>query len=251
MGSTQHGATKPSSLAVRTTVVFGSVRTSTMQLQDWTSAVAIQFSGIGAVSVRFHHGSPHGAKPKGKSWRRLWQVSGSGRRETSPIRKLNHRRKSPHILDKSCEQRGVIVVPPDQSKGQRQLQISYRYQRHVLRTSPTRGTADKRHAESTRHEAQNRRLIQAFLNDARRFQATAKTRVHQAVVEKGTLPPRKPDEGSTAQVPQAKRLCLGHRMAFRHCEHQVDQCNIKLRQFAIYVADGKQESGSSCPDRTA
>src|SRR6266446_4717010 len=68
-----------------------------------------------------------------------------------------------------------------------------------LRTSPTCSAADERHTQSARYKTENGRFIHRLLNDLRRFQASAKTLMHQAVVVGQAFPPRKPHKRSIAQ----------------------------------------------------
>src|SRR6266853_4297675 len=77
----------------------------------------------------------------------------------------------------------------------------------------------------------------------RRFQATAKTHVHQAVVVNGAFPPRKPNERSVVQIPQPELLRFCERISLGRCQHQIDRSDFELRQFAIYVGDREHESG--------
>src|SRR6185503_7999076 len=112
-----------------------------------------------------------------------------------------YRWQEPHIGHEFVKQWRSVVLPPDQSERQRQSQICHWQQRHALGTAPTGGTADERHTQAARDEAENRRFIYPFLNDVRRFEAAAKTLVHQPVVVGRAFASRKPDKSSVVQIP--------------------------------------------------
>lgn len=86
-----------------------------------------------------------------------------------------------HVGHEPGEQRRQVVLPPDESQWQRQLEIGDVHDRHAVRTSPAGRFHDEANAHPLGDERQYRRFVQRFLNDARRFQAATKALVHQGV----------------------------------------------------------------------
>ena len=80
-------------------------------------------------------------------------------------------RQAPHVGHKSGEQRGQVVLSPDESQWQRQLEVGDCQYRHAVRTSPAGGFHDETYAHALSDECQYRRFFRRFLNDPRRFQA--------------------------------------------------------------------------------
>src|SRR5438105_14189323 len=110
--------------------------------------------------------------------------------------------QEPHISYEFFEQWGSIVFSPDKSQLERNVQIRHWQHNHSLGTSPARSSIDKPDTQPMRHKAQDGRFIHCFLNDARCFQAAAKTFAHQSVVKSRAFPPWKPDEGCVNHVAQ-------------------------------------------------
>ena len=108
------------------------------------------------------------------------------------------------------------------------------------------GAADKRDSRPARHEAQNGGFIHRFLDDVRRFEAAAKTFMHQPIVEGRTFPSRKPHKSSVAQIAQPNLFQFGQRMSPGHGQHQIERGDGELRQsrpigaMAKFVADVRQ-----------
>ncbi len=68
--------------------------------------------------------------------------------------------------------------------------------------TPVCSSQDPSHAQTCRHETEDRCFVQSILNDAGRLQTAAITFAHHAVVEGRTGPSWKPDERNIHQVAQ-------------------------------------------------
>jgi ketosteroid isomerase-like protein len=84
-----------------------------------------------------------------------------------------------------------------------------------------------------RHEAQNGRFVQSFLNDSGRFQAPAKTFMHQPVVERWSLPPREPYERCVHKVAQPDLLHFGEFVLLRERQFDMLRRDRDMVQFPI------------------
>ena len=174
--------------------------------------------------------------------RRLQGAPACGRR--SPLD------QTPHVGQKSGEQRGQVFLSPDESQWQRQLEVGDFQYRHAVGTSPAGGFHDETHAHALSDECQYRRFVRSFLNDPRRFQAATETFVHQAVVECRALAPRKPDETRVRHVAQPEVLDLAERMRGRsrqgeavHGDRQLIHLPIRFRR--VEHEPGIQPAGSN------
>ena len=151
--------------------------------------------------------------------------------------------QTPHVGHKSGEQRGQVVLSPDESQWQRQLEVGDFQYRHAVRTSPAGGLYDETYAHALSDECQYRRFVRRFLNDPRRFQAATETFVHQAVVECRALAPRKPDETRVRHVAQPEVLELTERMRGRSGQCQAVHCDRQLIQLTIWLRRVEHERG--------
>src|SRR5690242_9699249 len=115
---------------------------------------------------------------------------------------------------------------------------------------PTCCSVHPAHAHAVRHEAQNRGFVQAFLNDPRRFQTTAKTFMHQSVVKRRSLPPREPHKGCIRQILQPEILQLYQWMPFGDGQFYTLCGNSNLIQLCISLRHVEHEPGvqTSGPD---
>ena len=141
--------------------------------------------------------------------------------------------QEPHISHEPGEQWGSIVFSPDKSQLERHVQIRHWQHNHSLGTSPARSSIDKPHTQPMRHKAQDGRFIHCFLNDARCFQAAAKTFAHQSVVKSRAFPPWKPDEGCVNHVAQPEVSKFSQRMSLGRGQCDVLRSDLNPIQFAI------------------
>jgi pimeloyl-ACP methyl ester carboxylesterase len=149
----------------------------------------------------------------------------------------------PHVRHKSGEQRGQVVLSPDESQWQRQLEVGHFQYRHAVRTPPARGFNDKTHAHALSDERQYRCFVRRLLDDSRRFQATPETLVHQAVVKCRAFAPRKPDETRVRHVAQPEVFGLTERMRGRSSQCKTVHCDRQLIQLPIWPRRVEYERG--------
>ena len=95
------------------------------------------------------------------------------------------------------------------------------------------------HAIPTRHWTRPTLgiAIGRFLNNARRAEAAASTRLHQFIIESWIGPPLEPDERHGPQIPQSNPFELGQGMPLGNRQQQSFLCELPMGQVRVPRCD--------------